>query len=82
MILFAGPAAQAMHNPDSDIAWGGSRDVAEAKNLAAIACRSPDSVSPFLRWARSEARALVRADWHCVDALASALLSRGTLSGE
>ncbi|MEA1835175.1 hypothetical protein U8607_24110 [Methylobacterium durans] len=82
MILFAGPAAQAIHDPQSDIRRAATRDLADARNLAIVACRSPDSVAPFLRWARSEARALVRVEWHCVEALASALQLKDTLSGE
>lgn len=82
MILFAGPMAQEQHDPNSDIDWGGYWDFEEAENIANIACRSRDSVEPFLQLAEREARALVREYWHCVEALARALLTKPTLSGD
>jgi hypothetical protein len=81
IIYFAGPAAQARHDPRSGVRHDATWDHDAAENVARIACRSPASIGPFLRLADHEARALVRAEWHCVEALAETLVARETLSG-
>lgn len=82
VVLMAGAAAQRLHSPRSSVPHCARIDQRLACDLAAVMCRSAEAQSAFLGWAKAEARALIKQDWHLVELLAARLLTDRTLDGE
>lgn len=81
VMVLAGPAAQRAYDPRSQVPDTAGYDHRELDNLAVIMCRSPEAQRAFVAWAKAEARALIRQDWHLVEALARQLMVDRTLDG-
>lgn len=81
LISCAGPAAQKIYAPKSDIAAARKDDYENLNKIATLYCRNPRSVGPFRNLAKFEATYIVHMYWHCVSALASELVRRGYLDG-
>ena len=80
--FFAGSFAQGPIDGDDeaeDSSWG---DYAKAANLASYATGSNDDLEAYLKEWEQEAERLVKNHWSAIEALAFALLAKGTLTGD
>ena len=58
------------------------RPLTKAANLASYATGSNDDLEAYLRECEQEAERLVKNHWSAIEALAFALLAKGTLTGD
>lgn len=80
--IYAGPEAQRVFDPASDIVGDGAFDYAAADNLLAIGFgATSESGAALGRIMQREAQALVCRDWPIVAALSAALATRRQLTG-
>ena len=80
--FFAGSFAQGPIDGDTeaeDSSWG---DFIKAHNLASYATGSNDDLETYLKECEQEAERLVKNHWSAIEALAFALLAKGTLTGD
>lgn len=82
VMLFAGPAAQHRYDPKSCVWSCAAVDFDKARVFAVVMARSREAERALLTWAQAEARALIAGDWHLVEVLALALVTRITIDGD
>jgi len=80
VIALAGPAAQKRFNPGSLRSYHGESDHEIAVDLATRLNSSEKSTDAYLKWLSIVADDRVSASWRQIEAVAKALLVRGTLS--
>jgi hypothetical protein len=80
IICLAGPEAQRRHRPCSWRAWHGRDDHTTAVDLALRMHGCEKAAATHLRRLGQRSRDLVTASWASVEAIAEALLDRGTLN--
>jgi hypothetical protein len=78
--LVAGSVGERVMFPDMP-QLPAEHDRAEARALASVVCAMPSAIDALLAYAEAEAEALIRANLDIVEALADALVAKGTLSG-
>jgi ATP-dependent Zn protease len=82
IICLAGPMAQRRFAPRSWRRWHGGPDYVVAFDLALRVNGSPAAAKVHMKWLEMRAQALLESVWSYVEAIASELLKRGTLSAE
>lgn len=78
MILLAGSVAEQLAGAGPH---GGRRDRRDALALVGFLSGSASEEEAYVRWLRERTRTLLRIHWAAVQAVAKALLAKGTLNG-
>lgn len=82
LMLYAGPEAQRLHDPSTNLAVAGAGDYADAEDMVVIAHGAGSPLSPLvLRVAERRARDFVRRERAAIEAVAAALVGRRHLDG-
>jgi len=82
IVALAGQAAQRRYNPRSWRSYHGDDDRKIAVDLALRLNGSSEATSAYIKWLEIRAHDIIKQRWRQVEAVANALLEKGTLSGE
>jgi ATP-dependent Zn protease len=83
MTGWAGTLAEEMHAGESEATIAGAReDINQIANLALYASGSEEEAEAYIEWLRLRTLGILRVMWGEIEAVATALLERETLTGK